>query len=142
LSEAARPGKILRGSLLGIALLWSALAAATITSAFAETIPIEVAVAQQAYDQRTGEPVISFTMSPSSARAFAELTKNNVGRQAAILIDGRRISAPVIREPILGGAGQISGHLSFEEAREMAIRLSSGAAKMEIAIVPDDGGAK
>jgi preprotein translocase subunit SecD len=103
---------------------------------------IEVASAERAYDLRTGEPVISFTMTSSSARAFAELTGRNVGRKAAILIDGRMVSAPVIREPILGGSGQVSGHFSPEEAREIALRLSSGAAKMEIAIVPDDGPGK
>jgi preprotein translocase subunit SecD len=76
-------------------------------------------------------------MTLSSARAFAELTRQNVGRKVAILIDGRVFSAPVIREPILGGSAQVSGHFSPEEAREIALRLSSGAARMEMEIVPD-----
>jgi preprotein translocase subunit SecD len=137
LSGAARRRNIFRRS-----LLWCALAAATITTAFAEPLAIEVAYAEQAYDQRTGEPVVSFRMTASSARAFAELTRDNVGRTAAILIDGRVMTKPVIREPILGGSGQISGHFSFEQAREIALRLSSGAAKMEIEIVPDQSSGK
>jgi len=111
-------------------------------AAAADPLRIEVASAEAAYDQRTGEPVISFKMTSSSARAFAELTAHNVGRKAAILIDGRMVSAPVIREPILGGSGQVSGHFSAEEARDIALRLSSGAAKMEIEIVADDGSSK
>jgi preprotein translocase subunit SecD len=70
------------------------------------------------------------------------LTTHNVGRKAAILIDGRMVSAPVIREPILGGSGQVSGHFSAQEARDIALRLSSGAAKMEIEIVADDNSSK
>ena len=111
-------------------------------AAAADPLHIEVASAEAAYDQRTGEPVISFKMTPSSARAFAELTTQNVGRKAAILIDGRVVSAPVIREPILGGSGQVSGHFSAQEARDIALRLSSGAAKMEIEIVADDNSSK
>jgi preprotein translocase subunit SecD len=111
-------------------------------TAVAEPLHIEVASAERAYDQRTGEPVISFRMTASSARAFAELTRQNVGRKVAILIDGRMVIAPVIREPILGGSGQVSGHFSPEEAREIALRLSSSAAKMEIEIVPDDSPGK
>jgi preprotein translocase subunit SecD len=137
LSNAARAGKI-----LGALALWCGLSAGTLVTAVAEPLHIEVASAALAYDQRTGEPVISFRMTSSSARAFAELTYQNVGRKAAILIDGHMVSAPVIREPILGGAGQVSGHFSPEEAREIALRLSSGAAKMEIEIVPDDSSGK
>jgi len=55
---------------------------------------------------------------------------------------GRMVSAPVIREPILGGSGQVSGHFSAQEARDIALRLSSGAAKMEIEIVADDNSSK
>jgi len=108
-------------------------------AAAADPLHIEVASAEAAYVQRTGEPVVSFKMTSSSARAFAELTAHNVGRKAAILIDGRMVSAPVIREPILGGSGQV---FSAEEARDIALRLSSGAAKMEIEIVADDNSSK
>jgi preprotein translocase subunit SecD len=111
-------------------------------TAVAGPLHVEVASAAHAYDPRTGDPVISFKMTSSSARAFAELPAHNVGRKAAILIDGRMVSAPVIREPILGGSGQVSGHFGPEEAREVALRLSSGAAKMEIEIVADDSSGK
>ena len=111
-------------------------------TAVAEPLHIEVASAKRAYDLRTGEPVISFAMTSPSARAFAQLTLKNVGRKVAIIIDGHMFSAPVIREPILGGSGQVSGHFSPEEAEEISLRLSSGAAKMEMEILPDDSPGK
>ncbi len=104
-------------------------------AAVAEPLKIEVAAVQAAYDQRTNEPTISFAMSESSRKAFAELTRKNVGRKLAIRVDGQTISAPIIREPILGGAGQIAGHFTVKQARDMAAGLSSGAAKLEVEIV-------
>ena len=53
-------------------------------------------------------------------------------------VDGKVVTAPVIREPILGGSGQISNQsLTAESAKELAARLSTGAAKIEIEIVND-----
>jgi preprotein translocase subunit SecD len=103
--------------------------------AAAEPLKIEVAAAQAAYDQRTGEPLISFKMSESSREAFAELSRNNVGRKMAVRVDGQTISAPFIREPIVGGAGQIAGQFTVQQVRDMAARLSSGASKLEMEIV-------
>jgi len=60
----------------------------------------------------------------------------------AIVIDGRVISKPIIRTPILGGAGQIDGNLKAEETRAMASRLAAGTAKMTMEIVPDDSPGK
>jgi len=105
---------------------------ATVT---AEPLAIEVVDAQAAYDQRTSDPVISFRMSPTSARAFAQFTQANVGRKFALRVDGKTVSEPVIREPILGGSGQISGHFTAEQARDIATRLLSGKSKLEMEIV-------
>jgi len=108
----------------------------TITgAAVAAPLKVEVASVQAAYDQRTNEPVITFTMSESSRKAFAELTRANVGHKLAIRIDGKTVSEPVIREPILGGAGQISGRFTVQQARDIAARLSAGTAKLEVEIV-------
>ena len=65
--------------------------------------------AQPGFDQRTNEPIVSFRFNTSGARKFAQVTQENVGRPFAIILDNQVISAPVIREPILGGSGQISG---------------------------------
>ena len=72
-----------------------------------------------------GEPEISFTLRPDGAAAFARLTPENVGRQVAIVMDGKVFSAPVIRSPIEGGSGVISGHFSAPEAFALACALDS-----------------
>jgi preprotein translocase subunit SecD len=113
-----------------------------ITAACAQSITIEITQAEPAFDLRTTEPEVAFRMSPASARAFAELTKRNVGRKAAIVIDGRTMSAPIIREPILGGSGQITGDFTPEEARRIAAGLASGTSKMTIEIVPENSDSK
>ena len=92
---------------------------------------IEVADASPAFDQRTGEPLIAFRMTEASARLFAGLTLRNVGKVLTIRVDGRVVSKPVVREPILGGSGQILGGFSVEQARDIAARLASGKAKLE-----------
>ncbi|VAX35129.1 Protein translocase subunit SecD [hydrothermal vent metagenome] len=74
-----------------------------------------------------GQPFISLTFNGQGKRAFARLTKENVGRRLAIIIDGTVLSAPNINEPILGGQGQITGQFTFEEASSLALSLRSGA---------------
>lgn len=103
----------------------------------AEALMLEVSNARVAYDSRTNEPVVSFRLTPSSQRLFASFTQQNVGKRVALRVDGRVISSPVIREPITGGTGQLSGSLTAADAKDIAARLSSGAAKIEIEAVPD-----
>ncbi len=83
--------------------------------------------AQPSFDQRTNEPIVTFRFNVNGARRFAAVTQENVGRPFAIVLDNRVISAPVIREPILGGAGQISGQFTAQSANELAILLRAGA---------------
>ena len=97
----------------------------------AGSLLFDIAQAEAAYDQRTGEPVVSFRMTPDSTRRFTEFTRQNLDHVAEIRVDGKVYSRPVIREPILGGSGQISGHLSAPEAKELAARPTGGA-KLEI----------
>jgi preprotein translocase subunit SecD len=78
--------------------------------------------------------MVLFKLTEASARRFAELTTQNVGKTLAIRVDGRVLSKPVVREPILGGSGQISGGLTAEQARDIANRLASGAAKLEFEV--------
>jgi preprotein translocase subunit SecD len=137
-----RGGATSIASLLRFSLLVCAFAAATVTAALAQSIAIEVTDAALTYDQQTGKPLVTFRMSPASARAFGELTAKNVGRAAAIVVDGRVMSQPIIRTPILGGTAQISGDFSIEEARSIAHRLSDGTSKMTIEIVSDGASGK
>jgi len=83
--------------------------------------------AQPGFDQRTSEPIVSFKFNINGARRFAQVTQENVGRPFAIVLDNEVISAPVIREPILGGSGQISGSFTVEGANDLAVLLRAGA---------------
>jgi len=93
--------------------------------------------AQPSFDQRTGEPVVTFRFNASGARRFGDVTADNVGRPFAIVLDGKVISAPVIQEPILGGTGQISGDFNVEEANNLAILLRSGALPASLTILEE-----
>jgi preprotein translocase subunit SecD len=93
--------------------------------------------AQPGFDQRTTEPIISFRFNTSGARKFGKYTQENVGRPFAIMLDDKVISAPVIREPILGGTGQISGNFSVESANNLAIQLRSGALPAKLTVVEE-----
>jgi len=83
--------------------------------------------AQPAFNQQTGAPVVNFRFDSTGARQFGEVTRNNVGRPFAIVLDDKVISAPVIREPIMGGSGQISGNFTVQAANDLAILLRAGA---------------
>jgi preprotein translocase subunit SecD len=87
----------------------------------------ELTDAQPGFDQRSGEPIVSFRFNSAGARRFATVTQENVGRPFAIVLDNEVISAPVIREPILGGTGQISGNFTVESANNLSILLRAGA---------------
>jgi hypothetical protein len=75
---------------------------------------------------KTWEIEILFT--PSGTRRFADVTRTNLGRQLAMVYNGRVLSAPVIRSEIAGGKGMISGNFKFAEAAEMVWRLNGGSA--------------
>lgn len=83
--------------------------------------------AQPGFDQQTGEPVVNFRFDTSGARRFGRATSENVGRPFAVVLDDKVITAPTIREPILGGSGQISGSFTVEGAQQLAILLRAGA---------------
>jgi len=83
--------------------------------------------AQPGFDQRTSEPIVTFKFNTNGARRFAQVTQENVGRPFAIVLDDKVISAPVIREPILGGSGQISGSFTVQQANDLSVLLRAGA---------------
>jgi preprotein translocase subunit SecD len=95
----------------------------------------ELTDAQPSFDQRTSEPVVTFKFNTSGARKFAQVTQENVGRPFAIVLDDEVISAPVIREPILGGSGQISGSFTVESANNLAILLRAGALPARLTVI-------
>jgi preprotein translocase subunit SecD len=93
--------------------------------------------AQPGFDQRNGEPIVSFRFNNNGARRFAQATQENVGKPFAIILDNEVISAPVIREPILGGSGQISGNFTVQSANDLAILLRAGALPAPLTIIEE-----
>jgi len=86
---------------------------------------------------QNGEPVVSFKFDSIGGRRFGEATRENVGHLFAIVLDNKIISAPVIREPILGGSGIISGHFTTQSAQDLALLLRAGALPAPIKILEE-----
>src|SRR6201996_4083247 len=93
--------------------------------------------AQTGFDQRSGEPVWNFKFNTAGSRKFAQATTENVGQPFAIVLDNQVISAPVIREPITGGQGQISGNFTVQSANELAILLRAGALPAPLTVIEE-----
>jgi preprotein translocase subunit SecD len=93
--------------------------------------------AQPSFDSRTSEPIVTFRFNTNGARKFAQATSANVGQPFAIVLDNEVISAPVIREPITGGSGQISGNFTVQQANDLAILLRAGALPAPLTIIEE-----
>lgn len=81
--------------------------------------------------------VVAFRFDSAGGKRFGEATRQNVGRPIAIVLDGKIISAPVVREPILGGRGTISGDFSVQEATDLALLLRSGALPASLTVIEE-----
>lgn len=93
--------------------------------------------ARAAFDQRTGDPIVSFRFDRTGARAFGEITAQNVGRPLAIVLDGKVISAPMVRQAITGGSGEISGGFSVEDSTMLAAQLRAGALPAPLQVIEE-----
>jgi SecD/SecF fusion protein len=93
--------------------------------------------ARAAQDPRTHEWVVSFTLDGVGTRRFAEVSTNHVGEPFAIVLDGKVLSAPVIREPITGGRGQVSGHFTVADANDLAVLLRAGALPAPLTVIEE-----
>ena len=93
--------------------------------------------AQPRMDNQTNETVVSFTLDRLGAKRFGKATTDGVGRRLAIVLDNKVISSPVIREPIIGGSGQISGGFTFQSATDLALLLRSGALPAPLNIIEE-----
>ena len=93
--------------------------------------------AQQTNNQQTNEPVVNITFNTEGGAKFAKLTTQNTGKQFAIILDGKVLSAPTINEPILGGSAIISGRFTTESANALAISLRSGALPVDLKVVEE-----
>jgi len=88
-------------------------------------------------DNQTNQAMVSFTFDRVGAKKFGRVTTDNVGKRLAIILDNKVISAPEIREPILGGNGQITGNFTFQTATDLALLLRSGALPAPLKIIEE-----
>ena len=93
--------------------------------------------AKTAVNPQTNETVVSFNLNRVGAKKFAKATTTGVGKRLAIILDGKIISAPGVREPIIGGSGQISGNFTFQSATDLALLLRSGALPAPLNIIEE-----
>jgi preprotein translocase subunit SecD len=89
------------------------------------------------FDQQTNQPAVSMTMNSEGARAWARLTRANVGKQFAIVLDNVVYSNPVVEEPITGGRSSIDGLESQQEASDIVTILQSGSLPADLNIISE-----
>jgi len=95
----------------------------------------DISYAGPGFASATKEPIASFRFNGRGTRRFAHITEENIAKPFAIVLDGKVISAPVIREPITGGSGQISGNFTLEEANSVAMLLRAGSLPGHLGLV-------
>tara|TARA_Y100000590_G_scaffold221704_2_gene250948 strand:+ start:2603 stop:4156 length:1554 start_codon:yes stop_codon:yes gene_type:complete len=93
--------------------------------------------AKPTMNSQTNETVVTFSLDRVGAKKFAKATSTGVGKRLAIILDGSIISAPSVREPIIGGSGQISGNFTFQSATDLALLLRSGALPAPLSIIEE-----
>jgi preprotein translocase subunit SecD len=92
--------------------------------------------AKQGYDPNN-QPAVDITFDGRGARSFARVTKENVGKPFAIILDDVALSAPNINEPIMGGRAQISGSFTTQQAGELAVQLRSGKLPVKLKVIEE-----
>ncbi|HEY8574578.1 protein translocase subunit SecD [Phenylobacterium sp.] len=83
--------------------------------------------AQGSFDPQTGAPEVNFRFNGQGARRFGDVTRDNIGKRFAIVLDKKIISAPTIQSAITGGNGRITGNFTAESANDLAVLLKAGA---------------
>ena len=93
--------------------------------------------AQPRMDSQNNQTIVSFSLDRVGAKRFGKATTQGVGQRLAIILDEKIISAPRVREPILGGSGQITGDFTFQSATDLALLLRSGALPAPMNIIEE-----
>jgi len=93
--------------------------------------------AQPGFDTQSNQPIVNFRFDTAGAKKFGKVTTEYIGKPFAIVLDDLVISSPIIREPILGGSGQISGGFTVQEANDLAILLRAGALPVPLIILEE-----
>lgn len=87
------------------------------------------------FDQNTGQPVVQIQFNAEGAKKFADITKRNVGKPVAMVLDEIVVSAPVVSVPILQGDAIIEGSFTTEQAQQLAVQLNAGALPVELSVL-------
>ncbi len=93
--------------------------------------------AQPRMDSQNNQTIVSFSLDRVGAKRFGKATTKGVGQRLAIILDDKIISAPRVREPIIGGSGQITGDFTFQSATDLALLLRSGALPAPMNIIEE-----
>jgi protein-export membrane protein SecD len=93
--------------------------------------------ANSGFNPQGGGPIVNFKFDTRGAKEFGDVTKANVNKLFAIVLDNKVISAPNIRTPILGGAGYIEGNFTLQSANELAMLLSAGALPAKLTVIEE-----
>ena len=93
--------------------------------------------ARPSFDNQNNATIVSFTLDRVGTKKFGRATAKNVGKRLAIVLDNKIISAPQIREAIIGGTGQISGNFNFQSATDLALLLRSGALPAPLNVIEE-----
>lgn len=95
----------------------------------------DLAQATLIFDSNSGKPGVGLEFTDEGARKFTEITKRNIGKPVAIVIDQDIISAPVVQAEITGGSAQITGDFTLDEAKNLSIQLNAGALPVPVKLV-------
>lgn len=101
-------------------------------AAHAETLTLIVESASASADQYGGAPTVNIKLRSASGAAFGKFTADRIGEQIELNVDGKTVTSPIIRDAIYGGHLQIGGDYSMQQATELAAKINSGNAIVEI----------
>ena len=96
-----------------------------------------LADATQCFDQNTGLPAVCFRFNTSGARTFCRITRENIGRRFAAVLDGKAVTAPTIQAAICDGSGIITGQFTIQGASRIALLLRAGALPVDLKVVEE-----
>ncbi|PUA27315.1 MAG: protein translocase subunit SecDF [Cellvibrio sp. 79] len=105
-----------------------------------ESVALEgkhISDARLAFNPETNEPVVNFRLDYEGTKRFGDLTKQNIGRALAIVLDNKVVTAPVIRSAIQGGSGEISGSFTSATANDLALLLRAGALPAPLKVIEE-----
>ncbi|QKC84156.1 hypothetical protein [Mesorhizobium sp. NZP2077] len=100
----------------------------------AESLMLAIARAAVVSDAASVQMVLNLTMTPDSAKAFADFTTANVGKVVDLSVDGAVVASPRLVEPILGGEVMLNGTFAAGELQRLADRISAGGAKVTVEV--------